>query len=41
MEAIKQAQSIATTYHNVQVEQIHLFYALLAQPEGLIPQLLG
>ncbi len=41
MEAIKQAQGIATTYQNVQVEQIHLFYALLAQPEGLIPQLLG
>ena len=41
MEAIKQAQSIASTYQNVQVEQIHLFYAQLAQPEGLIPQLLG
>jgi ATP-dependent Clp protease ATP-binding subunit ClpB len=41
MEALKEAQHTALTYQNVQVEQVHLCYALLAQPEGLIPQLLS
>ncbi len=41
MEALKQAQQMALTYQNVQVEQAHLCHALLAQPEGLIPQLLN
>ena len=41
MEALKEAQHTAIMYQNVQVEQVHLCHALLAQPEGLIPQLLG
>jgi ATP-dependent Clp protease ATP-binding subunit ClpB len=41
MEALKEAQHTAITYQNVQVEQVHLCHALLAQPEGLIPQLLS
>ena len=41
MEALKEAQSMAITYQNMQVEQVHLCHALLAQPEGLIPQLLS
>ncbi len=41
MEALKEAQSMAIAYQNMQVEQAHLCHALLAQPEGLIPQLLN
>ena len=41
MEALKEAQRTAIAYQNMQVEQAHLCHALLAQPEGLIPQLLG
>ena len=41
MEAVQAAQSMAVTYQNMQVEQVHLGYALLAQPQGLISQLLS
>jgi len=41
MESLKEAQQMAITYQNVQVEQVHLGHALLAAPEGLIPQLLN
>ncbi len=41
LEVLREAQHMAVEYQNVQVEQVHLAYALLAQPEGLIPQLLS
>ena len=40
LEAIQTAQSIAAANHNQQIEEIHLFSALLQQEDGLIPQLL-
>ena len=40
LEAIAQAQGIAAEHQSVQIEQIHLLYALASQPEGLIGQLL-
>ncbi len=40
LEAITQAQSLAIEHSNMQIEQEHLFYALLTQENGLIPQLL-
>ena len=40
LEAIAQAQRIATENQSVQIEQIHLLYALASQPEGLIGQLM-
>lgn len=39
MEAVQAAQSLAAEYSNMNIEQEHLLSALLAQPEGLIPQL--
>ncbi len=40
MSAITEAQSVAVEHQNQQIENIHLFYALLKDGEGLIPQLL-
>ena len=40
-EAIRSAQTIAQEYGNPQIEQSHLLWALLQDPEGLIPQLLA
>ena len=41
MEAIQNAQSLATEYGNQQIEQPHLLLALLQAENGLIPQLLS
>jgi len=38
-EAIRVAQSLAQEYGNPQVEQMHLFVALLQEETGLVPQL--
>ena len=35
------SQTIAQEYGNPQIEQIHLLWALLADENGLIPQLLA
>ncbi len=40
LEAVQSAQTIAISNGNQQMEQIHLFLALLQQEGGLIPQLL-
>ena len=40
IEAINEAQSAAIDFQNMNVEQEHLLYALTAQENGLIPQLL-
>ena len=40
LEAIQEAQNIAIENNNMQIEQEHLAAALLAQDNGLIPQLL-
>ena len=40
LEAVQAAQQIAREHHNQQMEQLHLFAALLRQDGGLIPQLL-
>jgi ATP-dependent Clp protease ATP-binding subunit ClpB len=40
LEAISQAQTLALSNQNMQVDQEHLLYALLTQEEGLIPKLL-
>ena len=40
LEAIQSAQSVAIEYQNMQIEQEHLLYALIAQQSGLITQLL-
>ncbi len=39
LEAIDRAQKMALENNNMQIEQEHLFYALLDQDGGLIPQL--
>ena len=39
LEAINDAQSTAIDYQNMNVEQEHLFFALMAQENGIIPQL--
>lgn len=39
LEALSSAQSIAMQNSNQQVEQLHIFYALLSQNGGLIPSL--
>ncbi len=39
-EALSLAQQLTVTYHNQEVSQEHLAYALLSDPQGLIPQLL-
>lgn len=41
LEAIKAAQNLAIEYSNLQIETPHLACVLIAQPEGLIPQLLS
>ena len=41
LEAIQDAQNLAIEYQNMQIELPHLAYALLNQPEGLIPQLIA
>ncbi|MCM1335806.1 MAG: AAA family ATPase, partial [Eubacterium sp.] len=40
LEAIQNAQSIAVSHSNQQIDQLHLLLALLSQEDGLIPQLL-
>ena len=40
MEAIQAAQSVAIQYQNMQIDQVHLLYALADQEGGLISQLL-
>ena len=40
IEAIQQAQQVASEHQNPQIEQEHLLYALANQQEGLIGQLL-
>ena len=40
LEAIQEAQNIATENNNMQIEQEHLVAALLAQENGLIPHML-
>ena len=40
IEAIQAAQQMAISYQNNQIEPVHLIYALLTQPQGLIPQIL-
>ncbi|WP_040215227.1 ATP-dependent chaperone ClpB [Clostridium polynesiense] len=40
LEAIQEAQSLALSHNNMQIEQEHLTYALVTQQEGLIPQML-
>lgn len=40
IEAIQNAQQIAISKQNNQIEQLHLLYALLTQEQGLIPQIL-
>ena len=40
LEAVERAQSFSRELENMQIEQIHLFWALLQEPDGLIPQLL-
>ena len=39
LEAIQEAQNIAIENNNMQIEEEHLAQALLAQENGLIPQL--
>ena len=39
-EAVQDAQALTIEYGNTQIEQAHLLYALLAQENGLIPQML-
>ncbi|MEG0899372.1 MAG: ATP-dependent chaperone ClpB [Oscillospiraceae bacterium] len=40
LEALQNAQGIALDHESMQIEQIHLLYALLAQENGLISQLI-
>ena len=40
LEAVQDAQNIARSNHNQQMEQVHLLLALLRQEGGLVPQLL-
>ena len=40
MEAVQLAQNIAQEHDNQQIEQCHVFLALLMQEDGLVPQLL-
>lgn len=39
-EALNDAQSVAISYNNPQIDVIHLFYALVSQKDGLIPNIL-
>mgnify|MGYP003436939529 FL=1 len=40
LQAIQEAQSLALSYKNMQIEQEHLLYALLTQKDGLIPEMI-
>ncbi len=40
MEALQRAQALTSEYSQQTLEQIHLLYALLENPQGLIPQLM-
>lgn len=40
LSAIQDAQSIATEYGNPEIQDEHLFYALVSQEEGLIPEII-
>ena len=40
LEAVQNAQNMASAYQNMQIEQVHLLAALVQQEDGLIPQLL-
>ncbi len=40
IEAIQNAQGIAVSYSNQQIDQLHILLSLLTQKDGLIPQLL-
>ena len=40
LEALQSAQDLATEYQNMQIEQQHLLYALIAQQDGLIGPML-
>ena len=40
LEAIQNAQNLATQYGNQQIEQAHLLLAIVGQEGGFIPQLL-
>ena len=40
LEAIQAAQSVAIQYKNMQIDQVHLLYALADQEGGLISQML-
>ncbi len=39
-EAVSEAQSIATSFGHVEIDDDHLLLALMQQPEGLLPRLL-
>ncbi len=41
IQAVQEAQNIAISNRNMNIEQIHIFLALLKQENGLIPQLLN
>ncbi|MBO4697412.1 MAG: ATP-dependent chaperone ClpB [Lachnospiraceae bacterium] len=41
LEAVQQSERIAYDYGNPEIRSEHLLYALLKDPEGLIPKLLG
>ncbi len=40
-EAVQQANELASTYENQQIEPIHLLGALIAQTDGVVPSLLA
>ena len=40
LSAIQDAQSIAAEYGNPEIQEEHLFYALVSQEEGLIPEII-
>ena len=40
LETIRNAQNLVQDNHNSELEQVHLLYALISQPDGLINELL-
>ena len=40
LETIRNAQNLVQDNHNSELEQVHLLYALINQPDGLISELL-
>ena len=40
LETIRNAQNLAQDNHNSELEQVHLLYSLVSQPDGLISELL-